>query len=62
MKGLGGLAGPSSVLVVYIFAVVLTVHAAPVLVAVADAVLPVILVAGVVIALLRLLFVYTRRW
>ncbi len=62
MKGLGGLAGPSSVLVAYIFAVVLTVQAAPVLVAVADAVLPVILVAGGVIALLRLLFVYTRRW
>lgn len=46
----------------YIFAVVLTFHAAPVLIAVANAVLPVILVAGGVIALLRLLFVYTRRW
>lgn len=62
MKGLGGLTGISGVMVGYIFAVVLTFHAAPVLIAVANAVLPVILVAGGVIALLRLLFVYTRRW
>lgn len=62
MKGLSGFTGLSGVLVAYIFAVVLTVHAAPVLIAVANVLLPVVLVVAVAIALLRLLFVHTRRW
>jgi len=60
--GLNGLTGASGVLLVYCLAIVLTVKTAPVLIAVSNALLPVIVVAGVVIALLRLLFVYTRRW
>jgi hypothetical protein len=60
--GLSGLTGISGVLIAYIFAVVLTVQAAPVLIAVANALLPVVLVAAVAVALLRLLFIHTRRW
>ena len=62
MKGLGGFTGLSGVMVVYIFAVGLTVYTAPVLIAVANALLPVVVVAAVAIALLRLLFIRTRRW
>ncbi len=62
MKGLSGFTGLSGVLVAYIFAVVLTVHAAPVLIAVSNALLPVVVVIAVAVGLLRLLFVRTRRW
>lgn len=49
-------------MVAYIFAVGLTVYTAPVLIAVANALLPFVVVVAVVIGLLRLLFVRTRRW
>lgn len=62
MKGLNGLTGLGGVLAAYCFAVVLTVQAAPILIAVANALLPVVVLVAVAIALLRLLFVHTRRW
>ena len=62
MKGLGGIGGASGVLVAYIFAVVLTVHAAPVLIAVANALLPAAIVVGAVVIVVRLVFARTSRW
>jgi hypothetical protein len=60
--GLSGMTGVSGLLLVYCLAVVLTVKAAPILIAVSNALLPVAAIVFVGIGLLRLLFVHTRRW
>ncbi len=60
--GMSGFTGLSGVLIAYIFAVVLTVKAAPILIAVSNSLLPLVVAVFVGIGLLRLLFVHTRRW
>jgi hypothetical protein len=54
--------GLSGVLIAGIFLVVLMYRAAPQLIAVMDAAVPVIVAIGAVVAVLRVVWFYTRTW
>jgi hypothetical protein len=53
---------PTVFLIVAIVTLSLLVSAGPALVALANAAVPLVLVVGIVVAVLRLVFFHTRRW
>lgn len=53
---------PGGFLIACIAALVLMAAAAPMLIALSHALLPLVIVAGVVIVAVRLAFFHTRRW
>jgi hypothetical protein len=53
---------PGRLLFVLIFALAVLVAAGPTLVALAHALVPLVIVGGIVVVLLRLVFFHTRRW
>jgi hypothetical protein len=57
-----GLKTPGGSLVTAIVALVLLAAVAPLLVALSHALLPLVIVVGVVAVVLRLVFFHTRRW
>lgn len=60
--GNGPVSKPATLLLVAIVVLCLLVSAGPTLVALAHAAIPLVLVVGVVIAVLRLVFFHTRKW
>jgi len=54
--------GASGLLVVWIFFIVLIARAAPELIAVMNAAVPLVIVVGVVVAVLRIVWSRTGRW
>lgn len=54
--------GAGGVLVAAIFLVVLLYRAAPQLIAIMNAAVPVVIVVGLVVAALRVVWFYTRSW
>lgn len=57
-----GMSGASGLLVVWIFLIVLIARAAPDLVAVMNAAVPLVIVVGIVAAVLRIVWSRTGRW
>jgi hypothetical protein len=53
---------PSGLVVTLVMALLLLAVAAPLLIALSHALLPLVLVVGVVAVVLRLVFFHTRRW
>jgi hypothetical protein len=62
MMGMGGMNGATGLLVVWIFLIVLIARAAPDLVAVMNAAMPLVIVVGIVVAVLRVVWFYTNRY
>lgn len=57
-----GMKPPGNLLITAVVALILLAAAAPLLIALSRALLPLVLVAGVVAVVLRLVFFHTRRW
>jgi hypothetical protein len=53
---------PGKLVIVLAIALALLVSAGPTLIALAQALVPLVIVGGIVAAVLRIVFFYTRRW